>query len=224
MKKLLIYYSFIIVVVVVIGGYISAQTINQLAMATVFYPLLLYFTLKVRPKRNKAIILPVEAKKHTPSVKKKTKKSNAEKIEKAEVVKLDEGDRGDYDKERRAFLKLIGSAGISVFIFSIFGVKKANAAFFGSTPGPGTVALKNIAGDKIDPAEKLPTDGYGIAEIDDSVPAYYGFTDKDGAWFIMKEDEDGAYRYIRGASDFINVTTGWPNRASLSYNYFESVF
>ena len=223
MKKLLIYYNFVIVVVVVVGGYLSAQSLPQLATATFFFPLLLYFTLKVRPKRNKAIILPVEAKKSVPPSKSK-KKTKSEKIEKAEVVRLDEDEKAGYDKERRAFVKLIGSAGISVFIFSIFGVKKANAAFFGSTPGPGTVSLKNIAGDKIDPAEKLPTDGYRIAELDDSIPGYYGFTDMDGKWFIMMDDGAGAYRYTRGDDDFINVTTGWPNRDNLTYDYFENVF
>lgn len=221
MKKLFIYYNFVIVVVVVVGGYLSAQSLTQLATATFFFPLLLFFTLKVRPKRNKAIILPIEAKKPASTSKKKTK---AEKIEKAEVVRLDKDDKKGYDKERRAFVKLIGSAGISVFIFSIFGVKRANAAFFGSVPGPGTVALKDIAGNKINPAEKHPTDGYRIAELDDSIPGYYGFTDMDGAWFIMMDDGAGAYRYTRGDDDFINVTTGWPNRDNLTYDYFENIF
>ncbi len=100
--------------------------------------------------------------------------------------------------------------------------KKAQAAFFGSVPGPGTVAIKNSAGVQIDPAEAHPTDGYEITEIDDtSSPAYYGFLKKNGYWYIMKEDSTGAYRYSKGTTAF---TTNWTNRASLTYDYFNSIF
>ena len=118
------------------------------------------------------------------------------------------------------FLKLIGSAGLSLFMFTLF-TKRAEAAFFGSVPGPGTVSIKDSAGNKIDPSEKQPTDGYKITELDDSVPAYYGFINKDGAWFIQKEDSNGSYRYTKGPSGF---TTSWTNRASLTYDYFDNVF
>lgn len=121
------------------------------------------------------------------------------------------------------FLKLIGTAGVGVFMMSVF-TKKAQAAFFGSAPGPGTVAIKNIAGDKIDPAEKQPTDGYKIAQLDDSTPAYYGFTNKEGAWFIMREEATGAYRYAKGDNNF--STLGWPKRNTdeLTYGYFNEIF
>jgi len=104
----------------------------------------------------------------------------------------------------------------------VFGQKSAQAAFFGSVPGPGTVSVKNIAGDTIDPAEKLPTDGYTITEVDDSgTDSYYGFVDKTGAWYITKEFATGAYRYAKGATGF---TTNWGNRTSLTYDYFDNVF
>jgi hypothetical protein len=60
----------------------------------------------------------------------------------------------DYDPERRKFLKLIGAAGGSLFLMTIF-TKKAEASFFGSMPGPGTLAIKNSSGTTIDPSENI---------------------------------------------------------------------
>ncbi|PIR79954.1 MAG: hypothetical protein COU25_02580, partial [Candidatus Levybacteria bacterium CG10_big_fil_rev_8_21_14_0_10_35_13] len=57
-------------------------------------------------------------------------------------------------------------------------------------------------------------------------PAYYGFTRKDGAWFIMKEQSGASrtYLYTRNSSDFDHATTGWPNRTGLTYSKFEDIF
>ena len=212
MKRLLFYYSFIVVALMAIGGFSSVQSLGQLLPAILSFPLLVYFGLAVAPKRTKAILLPKQQV--------SPKKGKGEVIEAAEVTKLKPG----FDMDRRAFLKIIGSAGLTIFLFSLF-TKKAEAAFFGSVPGPGTVALKDSTGAVIDPAVKHPTDGYKINQLDDSSPAYYGFTNKDGAWFIMKENTTtGDYRYTKGASDFTNATTGWPNRANLTYDYFDAIF
>src|SRR3990167_9057460 len=118
------------------------------------------------------------------------------------------------------FFRLIGSAGVSVFLLSIF-TGKAEAAFFGSNPGPGTVGIKDSTGTLIDPSEKKPTDGYNISQIDDAIPSYYGYVNKDGAWYIIKEDATGAYRYVKGTSSF---STNWTDRAVLTYDYFNSIF
>lgn len=129
---------------------------------------------------------------------------------------------GVSDDNRRVFLKLIGSTGLSLIFMAVLGKKSAQAAFFGSVPGPGTVAVKNIAGDVIDPAEKQSTDGYEISEVDDSgAISYYGFVHKTGAWYITKEDATGGYRYAKGPSAF---STGWTGRAGLTYDYFDAVF
>ena len=126
------------------------------------------------------------------------------------------------DDSRRLFLKLVGSTSLSVFFMAVLGKKTASAAFFGSVPGPGTVAIKDTSGVAIDPAEKQPTDGYTITEIDDSdSTSYYGFVHKTGAWYITKEDASGSYRYAKGASNF---ATNWTGRALLSYGYFDAVF
>lgn len=191
-------------------GFLGAKSYPELISAAFFAPLGLYFGLLVLPKRSKAAVI----------VETKPRPKKLAKI-RAEEGKLEEKPEEGFDPQRRAFLKIIGSAGTSLFLLSIF-TKRAQAAFFGSVPGPGTVALKDTLGVQIDPAEKRPTDGYNVTEIDDSSsPIYYGYVNKDGAWFIMKEDSSGAYRYAKGSSNF---STNWTNRASLSYDYFDAVF
>ena len=202
MNKLLTYYSFIVVSVMVVSGFLGARSTPQLISAVLFYPMLVYFLSLVTPKKQKTpitpqIIAPQEAK---------------IKIEKPK----------SYDLNRRAFLKLIGTAGASLFLFSIF-TKKTQAAFFGSVPGPGTVAIKDTTGTAIDPAEKGPTDGYAISQLDaDGSPAYYGYVNKTGAWYIMKENADGSYVYVRGSSGF---AAGWATRGTRTdYNTFDQIF
>jgi len=210
-SRLATYYSFIVVALFTVASFASARSVTELIVAYFFSPTFVYFILQILPKRSHAITLPKEVE-VAPAV---------EKVVKLERVKEDPA---KVDRDRRAFIKLIGTAGTTIFLFSVFGIKKAEAAFFGSVPGPGTVSVKDIAGNKIDPAEKHPTDGYKITQLDDSTPAYYGFVNKSGAWFIQKEDSSGNYRYTKGSSDFTNATTGWPNHTNLSYDYFDNVF
>jgi hypothetical protein len=126
------------------------------------------------------------------------------------------------DQKRRQFLRIVGGGGVSMFLMLFVFQQKAQAAFFGSGGGPGVVAVKDSSGTTIDPAEKQPTDGYNIAELDDNAsPSYYGFTHKNGSWYIAKEDSSGSYRYSKGISGF---STNWTNRAILSYDYFDTVF
>lgn len=212
MKRLLFYYSFIVVALTTIGGFTTVQNFWQLLPAILSFPLMVYFGLSVAPKRTKAILLPKQQV--------TTKKGKVEVIETAQVTKIKPG----FDMDRRAFLKIIGSAGITIFLFSLF-TKKAEAAFFGSVPGPGTVAIKDSTGTVIDPAKHHPTDGYKISGIDDSSPAYYGFVNKDGDWFIMKEEADGDYLYhkrVTPTEDTFDVE--WPNRGGFLYDYFDTIF
>ncbi|OGE25573.1 hypothetical protein A3C32_03555 [Candidatus Daviesbacteria bacterium RIFCSPHIGHO2_02_FULL_41_14] len=214
MKKFLLYYSFILITIMTFTGFLSASSISQLISAVLFFPLTIFLWLRILPKKNRALIIPTS----TPAKSPLLTRLRLDKVVVLPQVKLP----GNFDMNRRTFLKLIGAAGLSLFFFSIF-TSKAQAAFFGSAPGPGTVALKDTAGSQIDPAIKTPTDGYKISQIDDSGTAsYYGFIDKDGRWFIMKDDGSGNYRYVKGGSDF---TTNWGNRAtSLTYNYFDVIF
>lgn len=190
--KLLAYYSFIVTSLFTFSGFAASRNYYDLALAYIFTPVFAYFFSLVLPKRKHAIVI-------TPQP----------------------VDTAKMDRDRRAFIKLIGTAGTALFLFSVFGIKKAEAAFFGSVPGPGTVSLKDSLGAKIDPAEKHPTDGYRITELDDAgAYTYAGYLYKTGAWFILRDDET-SYRYAKGSSNF---TTNWTNRASLTYDYYDNVF
>jgi len=65
---------------------------------------------------------------------------------------------------------------------------------------------------------------YTIADLDETGPNYYGFVDHKGNWYIMKETTSGStksYGYQKGDSDY---STEWTNRASGTYQTFDSVF
>lgn len=206
-RKIVTFYSFVITSFIVVSGLLSANNYAELITAICFSPLALYFFVLMIPKKANNVVHEIESAieiipdKNT-NLKKKDEKNT------------------EYDPERRKFLKLIGAAGGAIFLTAIF-TKKAEASFFGSMPGPGTVAIKNTQGVAIDPAEKKPTDGYSITEIDDSgSDTYYGFVNKDGAWFILK-DSDSTYRYAKGSSLF---SINWSGRSALTYDYFNNVF
>jgi len=206
LKKILIYYNFVIVTIMMFMGFLGTSSFPQLISAVLFFPIACYFWLLTFPKRGTKLTIPDKV-----SFVKAQAKKPAE-----EGTYLGRG----FDKDRRIFIKLIGSTGLSLFFLSIF-TKKAQAAFFGSVPGPGTVALKDTTGAQIDPAIKQPTDGYKISYIDDSTPAYYGFVDKTGRWFIMKEEATGAYLYYKGDTNF---SDGWDDRERKLYGYFNTIF
>jgi hypothetical protein len=211
MKKLFIYYSFIIITLMSLAGFLGATTVPQLLSAAVFYPLAFFFLVQILPRREKAAPILRE-------ISESIKESHS-----VEHLVPEKDDKVRFDKDRRMFIKLIGSAGVTVFLFSLF-TKKAEAAFFGSVPGPGTVAIKNKEGVQIDPAEKSPTDGYALTELADGVTSYYGYVDKNGNWYILKEDALGHYRYAKGTTDF---SSNWDNRADedlITYDTFDHVF
>lgn len=229
-RKILIYSSFIIASIVVVGAFITATSYAQLAVAILFYPLLVYLALKAFPRTTKMYStsnIPV-TNAIQPSVKPAEIAMPVGPLRSEAGGQIGPAKNGNMigitDVDKRVFLKLIGSVGFSLFLFSIFN-KKAEGLFFKNLPAPGasgSVSLENIAGNKIDPAQSQPTDGYRISEIDDNIIAFYGFTNIDGAWFIMKEDTDtGSFRYTRGDSDFPG---SWTNREKLKYDYFNNVF
>lgn len=212
-NKILIYYSFFICLFLTLVGIFSAKNTSQLLTSFIYLPLIFYFGTKMLR------FLKPSPKKQT--VKKKIKTLQTVNAENQIAIEP-EIVPGVADHDKRLFLKLIGSTSFSLLLMALF-TKKAQASFFGSAPvGPGTVAIKDIAGNKIDPAEKNPTDGYEITEIyDSSTPAYYGFVKKTGAWYIMQEDATGAYRYSKGDTGF---SIAWTGKALLTYGYFNTVF
>ncbi len=80
----------------------------------------------------------------------------------------------------------------------------------------------------VSPTTPLPvttetSDQYNVSDSDTtSDPAYYGFLNLLGAWYILRlTTSTGEFRYANGASDY---STAWTNRASQSYNYYNVVF
>lgn len=223
-RKLLLYYNFILITIMAVMGFVNTSSVPQLTSAIIFLPMALYFWLLVLPKRNKKLPIPnkmLVAQAINPKEEKITE-GKVEKLE--EEVTLGKKFGKSFDLDRRMFLKLIGSTGLMVFMFSIFS-KKAEGAFFGSVPGPGTVAIKDTTGALVDPAIKTPTDGYKITQTDDSDPnfSYYGFVDKNGKWFIMREG-NGAYRYTKGDNEFEHNWNDHKVNPTIPYNYFDIIF
>ncbi|MBI2066375.1 hypothetical protein HYT60_02640 [Candidatus Woesebacteria bacterium] len=124
------------------------------------------------------------------------------------------------DVNRRDLLKLIGSAGILALILGLFGRRGGLPNLLGNT-NLDSVTLKDPSGNVINPAQDSPTDGYSISQVDDSVPSYLGFVNREGSWFIMREGEDSSFRYVKGE---VNFGINWTNRTKLNYNYFDKVF
>lgn len=66
---------------------------------------------------------------------------------------------------------------------------------------------------------------YKISDIDDaSTVKYYGFTDSEQNWYVMKEDTSVSpktYRYTKGIGAY---PTNWTSRASLTYDYYYNTF
>jgi len=209
-RKILIGCIFVILGLAVGAVFVTATSYFQLAIAILIYPLLAFFFFKAFPRgtrvmyhgRPVAVVQP-------PLV--SAAGAGAAKGESVGVVDID----------KRAFLKLIGGAGLSLFLFSIFN-KRVENLFSRSFPTPSEKTLETTAVGVVDPSQHLPMYGYTISEIDDNVIAFYGFTNKDGAWFIMREDTNaGSFRYARGDLKFPN---NWANRENLNYNYYSKVF
>lgn len=221
-SKILLYYDFILVTVMAMMGFVTASTVSQLVSAILFCPLAFYFWLLVIPGRKRPLTMSKDSGMETIDAAIPEEKDTEKAVPKLEREKVEDEkfDMG-FDMDRRKFVKLIGTTGLALFLFSLFS-RKAGAPFFGSAPAPpGTVGLKDSSGTLIDPAVKQPTDGYKISEIDDSNPTYFGFVDKTSKWFIMQETDTGAFRYVKGD---INFATNWTNRASLTYDYYDAIF
>lgn len=200
--SLLLIYNLLATSLILILNFIYTRSFIQFIISLLYLPYPFYFFLTIKDWYQKL----------KPAVKVQPAESPVSLIE----------DKKNVDQNRRQFLKLVGGTSLSVIFLSLFNPKKAEAAFFGSVPGPGTVSLKDATGAKINPAEKQPTDGYKISQVDDdSYPAYYGYVHSSGAWYIMREDDSGDFRYSKGNSNF---SSNWTTRTLLTYDYFDTVF
>lgn len=202
------YLTFAVACLVVIAAFITATNFIQLALAVLLYPILMFFAYKMYTAKQKPVSEKVLTTEENIQTEAGTKKP-AERI----VI-------SDIDK--RVFLKLIGSAGIFIFLFSLFN-KKAENMFYKSLPDSGKAYF-----DKKEPpsgkagAVTQPTDEYGISEVDNGETSYYGYTKLGGAWYIMKVDNaTSSFRYVKGDKNF---PASWKDRQKLKYDYFGNVF
>lgn len=211
MKKTLAYIGFGLSVIVVIATFVTAKTYIQLVIAIIFYPLLAYFALKLFPRGNQiATAAPVMVSQPVaPTYNSPAPINFGDK--KVEIVDID----------KRTFLKLIGTAGITFFLFSILG-RKVNELVFGQALQSQFGNSENLTNNQTVTNESQITEGYRISEIDDDIVSYYGFTNKEGNWLIMKEDSDNnTFRYAKGSSEFSKY---WNSRKTLKYDYYYNLF
>lgn len=205
-KTVLTYSGLTLASLVMVAGFITATSYVQLAAASLLYPLLVFVAYKV---------LPLKARR--PSQKESLEEIQTQIALDAKTQEEQRGHVGIFDIEKRAFLKLIGATGLSFFLISIFG-RRIESLLFGQGATP-LAPIGSQPGGQISTAS--PTDGYKITEIDNGLVGYYGFTNKDGGWLIMKEDtESGSFRYTKGTTNF---PLNWGNRTSLRYDYFHKL-
>ena len=142
------------------------------------------------------------------------------------------------DVHLRQFLKALGGVSLGFFLFSLLNPKKASAAFFGSIPGPGTVALKDTSDTKINPARedgnlqdiKGNTKQFGTNDIDEasSTLTYVGKEDADENWVVQQIDTSSGTA-ITYATETNNPTyetyaSAWTDRATLTYQNYKDAF
>jgi hypothetical protein len=202
---------------VVIVAFITATSYVQLAIAILFYPPIIYMALMLFPRKARDVqqeepsvsikpaVIPIKPTGST--ITKSGAESNRDSIDIADV-------------DKRAFLKMVGAAGLSFFLYSIFS-RRIDNLIPGRTPEPASINIQELS-KQIQTTETKFTENYRISELDEGETTYFGFTNNHGAWFIMKEDSDtGSFRYARGESDF---SKNWDRRQNLKYDYFHAVF
>ena len=205
------YLTFAVACLFVTTTFVTATNFTQLALAAILYPILMFTAYKMYTQKSKPASQKVLA------AEEETTQAEAGTRKPAERIVIS-------DVDKRVFLKLIGSAGVFLFLFSLFN-KKAENVFYKSLPDKGKAFFdKNevpatAAGTG---AVAQPTDEYGISEIDNGETSYYGYTKLGGAWYIMKVDSaTNSFRYVKADKNFPH---SWKNRQKLKYDYFGNVF
>jgi len=205
MNKTITYSGFAISTILIFLVFVTAKNYTQLTIAVLLYPLLAYFALKLFPRKIK----------ETPIL---TVQKPAEPVNNTKDISQGKVEIVDIDK--RTFLKLIGTAGISFFIFSLLG-RRADDLIFGKNL-EGNNKTELTPSNQTNQTQPLVAEGFRISEIDDSLISYYGFTNKDGGWLIMREDGQlSTFRYTKGGTNF---SKNWANRKKLKYNYYHKLF
>lgn len=197
-NKILLYAIFAVAGLGVVAIFVTATTYAQLGIAVVLYPLLAFFALKIFfPKLPKGV-------------------SQLAYVPQKAEAKSENGNVLDADK--RTFLKIVGATGIFFFVSSLLGKWIGNVSFGKALQSATNTSLNGNPDSGGNQSSIFASGGYTIAEIDDGLITYYGFTNKDKSWLMMREDvETNSFRYAKGKTDFPN---NWTNRANLRYDYF----
>ena len=198
----------------VVLAFITAKSYTQLGIAVALYPLLAYFAFKIFPVTTGAKL---ETTTNIPAQPQMQPSNNFKTHDSATI----DNEAVVVDLDRRAFLKLIGATGLSIFVFSILG-RRAETFLFDQARDWRTTLTGGPGRDESGQLQSSLTDGYKISEIDDGYVTYYGFINEKGAWLIMREDPDSSsFRYAKGDIDFPG---NWDNRENLNYDYFYNLF
>lgn len=209
MQKIATYSGFVTAALADAAIFMTTTTYVQLVIAAILYIPLAYFAFTLFPRKTRGTdtyINPDQIDRLVDQIPPEHLESQG-----VEIVDID----------KRAFLKLIGATGLSLFLYSLF-TKRAEGLFLGRAADSGVTAIEDTSGNKINPAKHQPTDDYKISEVDYGIFTYYGFIDRVNGWFIMKEDVGaGSFRYIKGDGNF---ALNWDNRENLNYDYFNRVF
>ena len=204
-KKLLIV-IIVVAILMIAVSFVTSTTYTQLAISSLLYPPLAYLAFRFIPKKagsNGDIGDNIRERVVTEAVTKKTDERRA-----VEIVDID----------KRAFLKMIGAAGLSFFIFSLF-TRKVEDMFINK--GGGRTSDSSGGAGTATPTTS-PTEGYKVTEISSEDFNYYGFVNLEGNWYIMREDPTvGSFRYVKGD---INFSKAWGKKDTLKYEYFHEVF
>ncbi len=196
-KKVLLIVVIAIATILIAVSFVTSTTYTQLAISSLLYPPLAYFAFKSFPSKGR--------KKDAQRLVVKVKSEGKPRREPVEIVDID----------KRAFLKMIGAAGFSFFIFSLF-TRRVEDFILSRSPGAGS-----LVGDR-DASPIEPTEGYRVTEISTEDYNYYGFVNTKGNWYIMKEDPtEGSFRYAKAD---LNFSKNWTRREKLKYDYYHIVF
>ena len=208
MLKFISYIGLGIISFLVVLGFVNATTYTQLAISIFFYPIIVYLAFKIF-SRNTISYKPAHA---TVQPQKFDIPRIQPSIDKPRSIASAIDRTLTADVEKRAFLKLIGGVGLTYFAFSLFN-KKVGGLFGGTNP--------QSTGSTLVPSQN-DLSAYKIAEIDDSIVAYYGYLNNNNGWYIMREDTTaGSFRYVRGDSGFPEA---WAKRDTPEYDYYGNVF
>src|SRR3989344_4727808 len=178
-KSLFITYCLGVTILFILVSIANARTINVGLAAFFSLPLVFFFFKELVRRTSKRSADPEYARGTTSQPAKQESKLPACPITKEQIrgslAKATVPERGRVmDADRRVFLKLIGSAGLSLFMLALF-TKKAQAAFFGTPPARGVAAHKDPAGNKTDPALHPPPAGNKTGRLDDTSSATYAY-------------------------------------------------